>query len=186
MSVITPEFRVSFPNLFRPSKIDENSEPKYSVTMLFKKGEDLKLLKQAAAAAAKEKWGDDVPKDLRSPFRNQGEKDYDGYEEGAIFITCSSKSKPGLVNQKVQPIISEEDFYAGCYARAEVVASAYGGKGTKFKPGVTFYLQNVQKLRDGDPFSGRNKPENVFESVSGGDDVFGDDAGNSGDESMFD
>lgn len=162
--VITPEFRVSFPNVFRPAKsMQPNSEPKYGLAMLFPKGADLSALKKAAAEAVKEKWGDAPPKNLRSPFRDQGEKEFEGYEEGAIFISATSKQKPGLVDGGNQDIIDESEFYAGCYARASVRAFAYDQSGNR---GVAFGLQNVQKLRDGDPLGGRSKPQDDFEPVA--------------------
>jgi len=174
--VMTPEFRVSFPNVFKPGRaLQEGAEPKYGMSMLFPKGADLKALKAAAAAAAKEKWGDKIPKGIRDPFRDQGEKEYEGYEDGAIFINATSKLKPGLVDSQREDIISDEEFYAGCYARATINAFAYDTAGNK---GVAFGLNNVQKLRDGDPLGGRVRAADDFEAVesSGGgkdDDLFG-------------
>lgn len=166
-NVITPDFRVSFPFAFRPQKaMQEGAEPKYSVVMLFKKGENLDALKKAAKEAAVEKWGADQskwPKNLRLPFRDQGEKEFEGYEAGAICVTATSRQKPGLVNAKNEDIINEADFYAGCYARASVRAFAYDKAGNR---GVAFGLQNIQKLRDGEPLGGRVKPQDEFEPVS--------------------
>jgi hypothetical protein len=167
-NVMTPEFRVSFPAVFKPSRpkgAPADQEAKYSLTMLFDRDADLSALKKAAEAAAKEKWGDDIPKGLRTPFRDQGEKEFDGYEEGALFVIATSKQKPGLVDAQVNDIIDESEFYAGCYARATIRAFAYGGKGTSFKPGVSFGLQNVQKLRDGDPLGGRTRARDDFSAV---------------------
>lgn len=166
-NIITPEFRVSFANCFRPQKpmAGSTNEPKYGLTMLFKKGEDLSKLKAAAEAAVKEKWGANPPKNLRTPFRDAGEKDYDGYEPGAIFVTATSKQKPGLVDADLNDIIDESEFYSGCYARASVRAFAYDANGNR---GVAFGLQNVQKLRDGDPLGGRTRPEDDFEPVGSG------------------
>jgi len=140
-------------------------EPKYSITMLFPKGADLSALKNAATEAATEKWGADKtkwPKNLRIPFRNQSEKEFEGYEKDAIFITATSKQRPGLVDTNVQEIIEEKDFYPGCYARATVRAFAYDQAGNR---GVSFGLQNVQKLADGDPLGGRTRPSDDFEPV---------------------
>lgn len=166
-NVITPEFRVSFPYVFRPQKpMEEGKDPKYSITMLFPKGADLSKLKAAAKEAAVEKWGADQskwPKNLRLPFRDQGEKELDGYEAGAIFVTATSKQKPGLVNARNEDIINDSDFYAGCYARASVRAFAYDKAGNR---GVAFGLQNIQKLRDGDPLGGRTRPQDDFEPVA--------------------
>ena len=166
-NVITPEFRVSFANVFRPAKpMQAGAEAKYGLTMLFPKGADLSALKKAAQDAVVEKWGADQakwPKNLRNPFRDQGERDYEGFEEGAVFINATSKQRPGLVDAKVQDIIEEHQFYSGCYARASVRAFAYDQAGNR---GVAFGLQNVQKLRDGDPLGGRSRPSDDFEPVA--------------------
>lgn len=164
-NVMTPEFRASFVNVFRPGKSMEEGKPgKYSVTMLFKPGADLSKLKAAAAQAVKDKWGDKPPKLLRSPFRDQGEKEFDGYVEGAVFINATSDKKPGLVDGKLQDIIDETEFYSGCWARATVRAFAYDKAGNK---GVAFGLQNVQKLRDDKPLGGGGvKASDEFEAVA--------------------
>lgn len=171
-NVMTPEFRVSYPYVFKPQqpmKGSEGKDPKYSVVMLFKKGEDLSKLKAAAQAAAVEKWGADQakwPKNLRVPFRDQGEKESEGYEEGAVFVTATSKAKPGLVDANLNHIIDESEFYAGCYARATVRAFAYDNAGNR---GISFGLQNVQKLRDGESLSGRVKAEDEFQPIASAD-----------------
>lgn len=168
-NVMTPEFRVSFPNVFRPGKaLQEGAKPKYSLTMLFPKGADLSKLKAAAKGAAVDKWGADEkkwPKNLRLPFRDQGEKEFEGYEEGAIFINATSSNKPGLVDSQVQDIIEEHEFYPGCYARATVRAFAYDQAGNR---GISFGLQNVQKTKDGEPLGGRTRPSDDFEAVGEG------------------
>jgi len=163
--LITPEFRVSFAHVFRPQPaLDPAGKPKYGLTMLFPVGADLSKLKQAAAWAATEKWGDKLKdlnfaKRLRSPFRDQGEKEYEGYVKGAIFINATAQQKPGLVDAQVQPIIEESQFYSGCYAIANVNFFAYEQKGNV---GIGCGLNNVQKRRDGEPLGGRMNPEQVF------------------------
>lgn len=177
-SIITPEFRVSFPNVFKPGKaLQEGAEPKYNVTMLFPKGADLSALKAAVTKAITEKWGADKakwPKGMRSPFRDQGEKEFEGYVEGAIFVNATSSHRPGLVDRNLQPILDSADFYPGCYARADVSAFAYDKAGNK---GVAFGLNNIQKLRDGEPLGGRRRAEDVFSAFEGGDPFEGDNAG---------
>jgi hypothetical protein len=163
-NIITPKFRVSYPNVFRARKNDLNGKDEYSVVALFAKGTDLSALKAAAGAAAKEKWGDKLPKNLRSPFRDQGEKEKDGklpegHEAGAIFMNFKALQRPGLVDGNRQAIIDENDLYAGCYARAQVRAYAYDQKGNC---GVAFGLQNLQKMGEGDPLSSRVKAEDAF------------------------
>lgn len=167
-NIISPEFRVSFPNVFRPQAMKgSNNEPKYGITMLFKKGENLAALEKAVLDCATEALGADRskwPKGLRSPFRDQGERDYEGYEQGAVFVNATSKQRPGLVDANVQDIIEERQFYAGCYARASLRAFYYDSSGNK---GVGFGVQNIQKTRDGEPLGGRTTPEQDFGPVQG-------------------
>lgn len=165
-NVMTPEFRVSYPNLLEPRLNDLNGKMEFSLVALFPKGADLSSLKGAAQAAIVEKWGADKtkwPKNLRSPFRDQGEKESEGYEAGAIFINMKSNQRPGVVDANVKPIIDPSQVYAGCYGRATVRAFAYDQKGNR---GVSFGLQNFQKTRDGESLSGRMKPEQEFEPIA--------------------
>lgn len=174
-SVMTPEFRASYANVFRPGKaMNDGEEGKYGVTALFRKGEDLRKMEAAAKEAIIEKWGADKskwPKNIRLPFRDQAEREKDGalpagHEAGAIFVNFTSKQKPGLVDKNVNPIIEETEFYSGCWARATVRAFAYDQKGNR---GVAFGLQNVQKVRDDEPLGGRRRAEDDFQPLSGGD-----------------
>jgi len=174
VGVMTPEFRVSFPNVFKPKKNELSGEDEYSVQALFPKGCDMSGLKAAAEAAVVKKWGADKsqwPSNLRTPFRLQDERAKvvegkkvmpPGHEEGAIFLNLKSKQRPGVVDKSVQPIIDETEFYSGCYARATISAYAYDAKGNR---GVAFGLGNIQKTRDGEPLGGRMKAEDEFAPI---------------------
>lgn len=186
--VMTPKFRVSFPHLFEPQSY-EGGPAKYGLTMLFPKNVDLKDLKRAAHNAAVEAWGENKekwPKNRRMPFRDgdRDKPDMKGYP-GNIFVTATSKEQPGLVDKDRNAIIQESEFYAGCFARATLIAFVYGaqgGKKSKMRPGVSFALQNVQKLGDGKKFSGRKEAEEEFDSVEDqSEDVGSDDDGDSDD-----
>lgn len=186
---LTPEFRVSFPAIFQPKAFD-GQEAKYQLTMLFSKKTDITALKKAAFNAAAEKWGPKKEKwpKFKHPWLRDGDDekgDVEGYE-GCVFVSAKSKTQPGLVDHRLQPITAERDFYAGCYARAEVLAYAYDSAGNK---GVGFALQNIQKLRDGDRLSGRKDAEDVFDAVDSGEDDeenYGDDSDSDGDDdSMY-
>jgi len=156
---------VSFPHVFTAHRVKPTDEPKYQLTLLFPNNADLKELKRAANNAAIEKWGADEkkwPKAMKMPFRDGNDKeDMEGYKD-QIFVYSSSKKMPGLVDHERNSITNEESFYAGCYARATLIAFAYDVSGNK---GVSFSLQNVQKLGEGKPFSGRRKAEDDFDSV---------------------
>ena len=179
--LITPEFRASYVFLFTPqeNKQDDGKVKKeYTVTAIFPKGADLKPLQAAAMKALSDKYGADQskwPTNLRSPFRkckdrwkNEGGKQTipPGYEDGdAVFITlkASEKYRPGVVDAAVQDIIEPRILYSGCYCRASVRPYVYDNKGNK---GVSFGLNNVQKLRDGEPLGGVSRPTDDFEPVA--------------------
>jgi hypothetical protein len=167
--VLTPVFRVSFPKVFKAEAFQEGQEPKYSIVMLFSKQmgtEDVakfEAMKRMAAETAKAKWGDKMPKNLRSPFRDGSEKDLPGYED-VVFVSASSKQKPGLVNEDAEPILNPEDFYPGCYAHAYLTCYAYDTAGNR---GVAFGLSTVQKIKDGEPFAPRNNAQDDFAPVPG-------------------
>lgn len=169
-NVLTPVFRVSYPAVLKPKHNKLNDKMEYSVVALFPKGADMSNLKKAAQAALVEKFGADQkkwPKNLKTPFRDQGEKEKDGalpsgHEKGAIFMNLKSTQKPGVVNEQVEDIIDESDFYAGCFARATVRAYAYSQAGNA---GVNFGLANIQKVKDGDPFGSRTRAEDDFQPI---------------------
>lgn len=169
-TVVTPYFRASYSNLFKPQLNNMSGEMEYSVVALFPKGENLTELKALARKACEKTWGTDIqkwPKKLRLPFRDQGEKEKegrlpDGYVEGALFLTLKSKQKPGIIDQSRQDILDETEIYAGCWIRAVVNAYTYDTKGNQ---GVAFGLQHVQKVKDGDSLSGRTRAQDVFEPI---------------------
>jgi len=164
-NTITPKFRASYANVFQAKKNDLNDKMEFSIVALFPKGADLSELKAAAAAAAKEKWGDKVPKNLRSPFRSEKQDGStpDGMEDGGSFMNFKSNQKPGLIDARNQDIIDPVEFYSGCWARASVRAFAYDQKGNC---GISFGLQNLQKLADGEPLGGsRVKASDEFKPV---------------------
>jgi hypothetical protein len=180
--VITPEFRVSFPAIHEP-KAFNNQAPKYSLVALFPKNTDISSVKKAAEWAAVEEWGTDKkswPKGIKFPFRDGNEKqDQSGYKDH-IFVSASSKQKVGLIDKNRNPILEPSEFYAGCYARASMIAFAYDVNGNK---GVSFSLQNVQKTHDGIPFSGRKRAEDEFEEFKSDEET--DDVGSSDEDSGY-
>lgn len=175
---VTPEFRVSFANMFQAKAAPGSDKPKFGLVMLFdvnptsERKVDLTPLKAIVRAAIEERWGKDQsqwPKNLVLPFRDGKEKDYEGYGPGVIFASASAwpEHKPYLVDEDVQPIMTADGFKSGDYAHAKVNAFAWPAKGKQGfgKCGVSFGLIGVQKTRDGEPFSGKSKPENDFDAI---------------------
>lgn len=170
-NLITPEFRGAFVSVFKATamKGQPDAAKKYSIRAVFAPGADLSALKQAAKEAAAEKWGDKIPKVMRNPFRTNDELENPlvGVEDDAVVVTFSANEdrRPGVVDANLQDIIDEAECYSGAYYRAQVRAFAYETAGNK---GVAFGLQNVQKLRDGEPMGGRMPASKAFGAVEGG------------------
>jgi hypothetical protein len=137
--------------------------------MLYEKGEDLTELQRIVREAAVEKWGEDINiKSIKTPFRDQGEKDFAGDVDGATFAAAYSgeSNRPAVVDENVDPILDPGEFYPGCYARAKIHAYAWEHK--KSGKGVSFGLGNIQKVGDGERLGGRPQtdPKDDFDPVA--------------------
>jgi len=179
ITVKTPKFRVSFPNLFEAKAMNEDSKPKFGVTMLFPKDEGKNYLAElnksydaAIEKGLKDKWNGKLPKNLKSPFRDgDEEEDYaerDGFP-GHIFVRASSTedNQPGVVHIQKDPetnkrrnIKDPQEVYAGCYAVATVTAYPYSVGANK---GVAFGVNNVMKVAEGDSFGGKRNAADDFD-----------------------
>lgn len=165
--VVTGRARLSYVNVFQPRAQEDGKDPKYSVCILIPKTDTATVDKvKAAIEAAKQAgitvWGGKVPPGLKLPLRD-GDTERDAPEyKGHWFINASSKQKPGVVDQAVNPILDQAEIYSGVYGRVSVNFYPYNQAGNK---GVGAGLQNVQKVADGEPLSGRSRAEDDFSAV---------------------
>lgn len=182
IKTVIGEVRFSYLHAFEPWKSDDDDkEPQYTATLLIPKS-DVKLveqvkkaIRQAYDAAVTEKWGGKKPQegfwfdplqDGDSP-KQDGEPRGEAYE-GHWFINSKSRTQPGVVDKNKQPIIDSEEFYSGCYGFASVAFSGFTfGK----KMGVSCFLNNLLKSRDGEPLGGaRSTAESDFQDINISDD----------------
>lgn len=170
--VVTGKVRFCFPHLFEPYSIDGESEPKFSVQILIPKKDKktyqaLVEAEKSAAENGKAKWGGKIPANLDSIIHDADEDgSAEDYPEraGHWYLNVSSNKKypPKVVDQRVQPIMDESEIYSGCFGRVSLTAFAYAfGK----KKGISFGLNNVQKMADGDPLDGRSTPNDDFDEI---------------------
>ena len=163
--VITGKVRFSYAHVFQPRAVDPSQDPKYSVSLLIHKSDKTTVgkIKRAIAAAVeagKAQWGGKVPSTLRLPLRD-GDEDKPESDEyaGHFFINASSRTRPGVVDADLNPIVDSTEFYSGCYGRASINFYAYNVSGNR---GIAAGLNNLQKLEDGDYLGGRNRAEDDF------------------------
>lgn len=169
--IITPEFRAAYCGIFRATAPKENPDgkKKFSMRAVFMPGANIDELKKAAAHVAGEKWGKNVPKNVRSPFRTNEELDnpIPGVPDDAIVMTFSANEdrRPGIVDKNLNDIIDDSECYSGAWFRAQVRPYCYDQAGNK---GIAFGLENVQKVRDDEPLgSGRMPASKAFEAFGG-------------------
>lgn len=170
--VVTGKVRLSYVHLFEPFSQNADQPEKYSCVLLIPKSDKttlaaLKRAHDAAAEAGKSRvFNGTVPKNLKSTLHDGDEEaDLERNPEmaGHMYMTVSSRTKPGIVDQDVNPIIDSTEVYSGCYARVSINAFAYNTQGNR---GISFGLNHVQKLGDGDYLGGRSKAEDDFEAYS--------------------
>lgn len=169
----TPEFRVSYPAVFKTKYNDLADKEEYSVQALFpKETTDLKKFKAVIKAAIINKW----PKGLNDKVKEKVDDNYpikdgdemDKPETAGMWVMnfkANENYQPAVVSTKKDAetgefvkLVSEKEFYGGCWARATINAYAYeiktqNGKGVA-NAGVNLGLGNLQKLRDDEKFGG--------------------------------
>lgn len=154
--------------------------PKYSVSLIIPKSDTVTVEKiKAAIKAAYDEGqgklkgnGKTVPplKALKTPLRDGDEErpDDEAYA-GCYFINANSATKPGVVDADCQPILDTSELYSGIYGRASINFYAFNTNGNK---GIACGLNNLQKLRDGEPLGGKSRAEDDFADMDDDDDDF--------------
>lgn len=166
IDVITGEVRIAYPTLFeaKPRARGETDPAKFAfqATILIPATVDLTPYKNALMTAMVAKWGRPIQLDpAKVPLRPCATKA--GYERampGGRFINLSTKQRPAVVDRNGAPIVDPQRIYGGCFVRAYINAFAWdnpvGGKG------LSFGLNGIQFLRDGDRIDGRLDAAEVF------------------------
>lgn len=171
--LITPEFRGSFVHVIKPHAMkvkegEKQPDPRYQITCPIPKDHPFwKDVEKLVDATATSKWGK-IPHKLKRPIKDGDEPDNDGNErpefKGKFTIQATSKNQPGMVDSSLNPIMDEKEIYSGAWFRASIRAYAWehatGGKG------VSIALDNVMKVRDDEPYSGRAAAEDDFANVA--------------------
>ena len=170
--VITgPATRWSYANVWDPKSINGGA-PKYSVSLIIPKSDTKTVEKiQAAIQAAYEEGqsklkgnGKTVPalSVLKTPLRDGDmERPDDPAYADCYFINANSATAPGIVDADRNPIMERSEVYSGVYGRASINLYAFNSNGNK---GIACGLNNLQKIRDGEPLGGKSRAEDDFET----------------------
>ena len=170
MKVITgPDTRWSYANVWEPKAIDGGT-PKYSVSLIIPKSDTRTVAKIRAAIEAAYKEGEAKLKGsgrsvpplaaIRNPLRDGDiERPDDPAYANAYFINANSATAPGIVDADRNPVLTRSSVYSGVYGRASINLYAFNSNGNK---GIACGLNNLQKIRDGEPLGGRASAESDF------------------------
>ena len=170
--VITgPQTRWSYANVWDPKSINGGA-PKYSVSLIIPKSDTATLEKINAAIQAAYEEGESKLKGngksvppltaLKTPLRDgDTERPDDEAYANSYFINANSSTAPGIVDAARQPIIDRSEVYSGVYGRASVNFYAFNSNGNK---GIACGLNNLQKIRDGEPLGGKASAESDFDT----------------------
>ena len=178
MKVITgKDTRWSYCNVWEAKAINGGT-PKFSVSLLIPKSDTVtvKKIKDAIEAAYREGEaklkgnGKSVPalSVIKTPLRDgDQERPDDPAYAGHYFLNANSTTAPGIVDADCQPILTRSEVYSGVYGRASISFYAFNSSGNR---GIACGLNNLQKLRDGEPLGGRASAESDFSDFDDEDD----------------
>ena len=172
MKVITgPDTRWSYANVWEPKSINGGT-PKYSVSLIIPKSDTKTIAKIEAAIEAAYKEGEAKLKGngksvpalsvIKTPLRDGDmERPDDPAYANSYFVNANATSAPGIVDADRNPILTRSEVYSGVYGRASISFYAFNSSGNK---GIACGLNNLQKIRDGEPLGGKASAESDFAS----------------------
>lgn len=161
--------RWSYANVWDPKSINGGT-PKYSVSLIIPKSDKVTIQKIKAAIQAAYEEGESKLKGngksvsslsvLKTPLRDGDlERPDDEAYKNAYFVNANSATAPGIVDADRQQIIDRSEVYSGVYGRASINFYAFNSNGNK---GIACGLNNLQKIRDGEPLGGKASAESDF------------------------
>ena len=168
MKVITgPNTRWSYANVWEPKSINGGT-PKFSVSLIIPKSDTKTVAKIQAAIEAAYREGEAKLKGngktvpaltaIKTPLRDgDTERPDDPAYAGAYFVNANATSAPGIVDADRNPILTRSEVYSGVYGRASITFYA-------FNRGIACGLNNLQKIRDGEPLGGKASAESDFDT----------------------
>jgi hypothetical protein len=181
MKVITgPNTRWSYANVWEAKSINGGT-PKFSVSLIIPKSDTktINAIKAAVEAAYKEGEAKlrgnsrTVPalSAIKTPLRDgDTERPDDEAYKNAYFVNANATTAPGIVDADLNPILSRSEVYSGVYGRASITFYAFNSSGNR---GIACGLNNLQKIRDGEPLGSKASAESDFaEFVNDDDDDF--------------
>ena len=168
--------RWSYANVWDARSINGGA-PKFSVSLIIPKSDTVTVNKIKAAIQAAYEEGEGKLKGngkfvpaldaIKNPLRDgDKERPGDAAYANSYFINANSATAPGIVDADRNPIMDRSEVYSGVYGRASVNFYAFNSNGNR---GIACGLNNLQKIRDGEPLGGKSRAEDDFATESDDD-----------------
>ncbi len=170
MKVITgPDTRWSYANVWEAKSINGGT-PKFSVSLIIPKSDTATVAKIKAAIEAAYHEGEaklkgngkSIPAltSIKTPLRDgDAERPDDPAYANAYFVNANSATAPGIVDADRNVILTRSEVYSGVYGRASINFYAFNSNGNR---GIACGLNNLQKIKDGEPLGGKSRAEDDF------------------------
>lgn len=168
--VITgPNTRWSYANVWEAKAINGGA-PKFSVSLIIPKSDTRTVAKIKAAIEAAYLEGQSKLKGnaksvpaistIKTPLRDgDAERPDDEAYADSYFINTNSSTAPGIVDADLNVILTRSEVYSGVFGRASINFYAFNSNGNK---GIACRLNNLEKIRDGEPLGGKASAEDDF------------------------
>ena len=168
--VITgPNTRWSYVHVWQAQSINGGT-PKFSVSLIIPKSDTKTVAKIKAAIEAAYHEGESKLKGngrsvpalsvIKTPLRDgDTERPDDPAYANSYFVNANSATAPGIVDADRQVILDKNEVYSGVYGRASINFYAFNSNGNR---GIACGLNNLQKIRDGEPLGGKSRAEDDF------------------------
>lgn len=160
--IIIRNARLSFAHVWEP---DENADDRYTTAILFEKNNPavakINEIVERLVAEGKQPGGKLAKvskKALLLPLHDGDDTERPEYV-GMYYLNAKRNSRPGIIDLMKNPITDEEEIYSGVYVNISVEFYIYNNQSA----GVGCALGNIQKVKDGQRFSGGPSAEEEFD-----------------------
>lgn len=158
--------RLAFARIWKPGAVNPGDRETYNCILLLGDEKDPQVRKVARAIneVGAEKWKNKWNEERfrrnvkeKSCLRDQGTKDYEGFEEGCYFVSCNTVPRPLILDANKEPLAESDGRpYSGCYVDGLVQIWAQDNQWGKR---VNAQLLGLQFRKDGEPFTGGGRAD---------------------------
>jgi hypothetical protein len=178
--LISPLVRLSYPHLAKPQPGKNGGNPKYSAVGVIEaetladatEKARLDAIKAEMVEVGRAKWPGKFDSFVKSDGFKKGLRTdtADKYPDGSMFFSARATNQPGLVYGYADPTtkkpaivpveLIQKVFYPGAYVRMLVSVFGFETDGNR---GLSFGLEGIQFVKDGERMDGRVAAEDAFE-----------------------